>query len=343
MPGNFSAHTSLYSSTSSFNVTLVILYATIVLVGLAGNSFVVTIVFKTRSMFTSTNILLANVAVADIVSLLWCPIPLIAGLCNVRISSEKAHYLCKFFTSYSVTCLTVSVTYQSLVVLAVERYHAIVKPFNTALMLTNDRMFYAILAIWIMAILCSLPGFIFSEYDEKLGRCLDPWTLEKAGTFRWIAIIYLSASVLFSGALFYCYLQILRGIFVNKTVCSSEVASMRQSNLKEKRRLALISLTVTVAYHLCYLPFLMFELYIAFQSQQRILENYEELYKVYRVVGFIMYVNSMLNPFIYGFQSSNYRNNFKRLFFRGSTTIDISLTSPNSRKNPPSTVFSAET
>lgn len=188
MPGNFSAHTSLYSSASSFNVTLVILYATIVLVGLAGNSFVVTIVFKTRSMFTSTNILLANVAVADIVSLLWCSIPLIAGLCNVRISSEKAHYLCKFFTSYSVTCLTVSVTYQSLVVLAVERYHAIVKPFNSALMLTNDRMFYAILAIWIMAILCSLPGFIFSEYDEKLGRCLDPWTLEKAGTFRWIAI-----------------------------------------------------------------------------------------------------------------------------------------------------------
>ncbi|XP_022790524.1 somatostatin receptor type 5-like [Stylophora pistillata] len=341
MPGNFSAHTSLYSSASSFNVTLVVLYVTIVLVGLIGNSLVVAIVFKTRSMFTSTNILLANVAVADIVSLLWCPIPLIAGLCKVRISPETAHYLCKFFTSYSVTGLTVSVTYQSLVVLAVERYHAIVKPFSNTLMLTNHRMFCALLAIWIVAIICSLPGFIFSEYDEKLGRCLDPWTLEKAGTLRWIAITTLTASVFFFGALFYCYFQILRGIFVNKTVCSTEVASMRQSNLKDKRRLAIISLTVTVAYHLCYLPFLIFELYITFQSQLKILENYEELYKVYRIVGFIMYVNSMLNPFVYGFQSSNYRNNFRRLFFRGSPRVDVRMTS-NFGQNPPSTVFSAE-
>ena len=38
-----------------------------------------------------------------------------------------------------------------------------------------------------------------------------------------------------------------------------------QSNVMEKRKLALISFTVAVSYHLCYLPFLVFELYIAFQ------------------------------------------------------------------------------
>ena len=322
---NVSVNTSLYNSLSPFNVALVVLYSIIVVVGLAGNSLVIAIVCKTRSMFTPTNILLANVAAADLISLLWCPIPLVIGLSGIHVSGESADYICKFFTGYSVTCLTVSVTYLSLMVLAVERFHAIVKPFNSALALTNNRMRYVIGFIWMTAVAFSMPGFIFSEYDEQLGRCLDPWTLEKAGSVKWLYVMSLVSSLSFSGCLFYCYFQILKGIFINRTVCSAEIVSSRQSNEKEKRKLALISFTVTVAYYLCYLPFLVFELYVAFQPYQAILDNYEDLYKVYRIVGFVMYVNSCLNPFFYGFQSSNYRKNFIRLFIR-KTTIDNNST-----------------
>ena len=311
---NISVNTSLYNSLSPFNVALVVLYSIIVFIGLVGNSLVIAIVCKTRSMFTPTNILLANVAAADIISLLWCPIPLVIGLSGTNIYGETADYICRFFTRYLVTCVTVPVTYLSLMVLAVERFHALVKPFNSAFALTNNRMAFVIAFIWIMAASLSLPGFIYSEYDEQLGRCLDPWTLEKAGSVPWLFVMQLGLSFPFSCCLFYCYFQILKGIFINRTVCSAETASSRQSNEKEKRKLALISFTVTVAYHLCYLPFLVFELYIAFQPYQAILDDYEKLYKVYRVVGFVMYVNSSLNPFFYGFQSSNYRKNFIRLF-----------------------------
>ena len=324
---NISVNTSLYNSLSPFNVTLVVLYSIIVVVGITGNSLIIAIVCKTRSMFTPTNILLANVAMADIISLLWCPIPLVIGLSDIHVSGKTADYICKFFTGYSVTCLTVSVTYLSLMVLAVERFHAIVKPFNSTLVLTNNRMLYVIGVIWITAVVLSLPGFIFSEYDEQLGRCLDPWTLEKAGSVKWLYVLSLVASFSFSGCLFYCYFQILKGIFINRTVCSAETVSSRQSNAKEKRKLALISFTVTVAYYLCYLPFLLFEFYIAFQPYQTILDNYSTLYKAYRVVGFVMYVNSCLNPFFYGFQSSNYRKNFIRIFTRKTKLDDNSMAS----------------
>lgn len=81
----------------------------------------------------------------------------------------------------------------------------IVKLFNSVLMLINDCMFYVILVIWIMVIFCFLFGFIFSEYDEKFGRCLDFWIFEKVGMFRWIVILYFFVFVLFFGVLFYCY------------------------------------------------------------------------------------------------------------------------------------------
>ena len=83
-------------------------------------------------------------------------------------------------------------------VLAVERFHAIVKPFNSALALTNNRMGHVIGFIWIMAAALSLPGFIYSEYDEQLGRCLDPWTLEKAGSVQWLFVMQLGLSFPFS-------------------------------------------------------------------------------------------------------------------------------------------------
>lgn len=158
---------SFYDSASSFNVILAILYSLIVVIGLVGNCFVITIVGKTRSMITPTNILLVNVAFADIISLIWCPIPLAINLSGKHVSGRAADLICKFFTGYAATCVTVLVTYQSLVVLALERYYAIVKPFKQPLVASNKSMYYVVGTIWVMAIMFSLPGFIFSEYDEQ--------------------------------------------------------------------------------------------------------------------------------------------------------------------------------
>ena len=316
---------NFYHSASSFNVTLAILYSLIVVVGLLGNCLVITIVRKTRSMITPTNILLVNVAFADIISLIWCPIPLAINLSGKHVSGRAADLICKFFTGYAATCVTVSVTYQSLVVLALERYYAIVKPFKQPLVASNKSMYYVVGTIWVIAITFSLPGFIFSEYDGQSRRCLDPWSLEMACKMKWLSVLTAVFSALFSGCVFFCYFQILKGIFINRTVCSAETASSLHDTMKEKQKLAITSLTVTLTYYLCYVPFLTFEIYISFQSYETILENYEVLYKAYRIVGFIMYVNSCLNPFFYGFQSSSYRRHFKRIFLKIQPIDEISM------------------
>ena len=312
---------TVYTSNSPFNIALVVLYSLIVFVGLVGNGLVIIIVYKSRSMFSTTNILLANVAAADLVSLAWCPIPLAVNLSGKHASGKIADFICKFFTGYSVTCVTVGVTYLSLVVLALERYYAIVKPFKPAFVPSKQRMYFVINGIWVAAITFSLPGFILSEYDEESARCLDPWTLERANRQKWFLVLSAVSSAFFSSCLFFCYFQIWKGIYVDRTVCSVETATLRFASMREKKKLVMISLTVTVAYYLCYLPFLTFEIYIAFEPYQSILKNYEVLYKVYRILGFIMYVNSCLNPFFYAFQSSNYRLNFRRIFMPTSTLM----------------------
>ena len=94
--------------------------------------------------------------------------------------------------------------------LAVERFHATVKPFNSTLALTNSRMWCVTGFIWTLpGFICDWYGFIYSEYDEQLERCLDPWTLEKASSVQWLFVMQLVLYFPFSCSLFYCYFQIM--------------------------------------------------------------------------------------------------------------------------------------
>lgn len=116
---NISINTRLYNTLPPFNVALVVFCSIIVVVGLAGNSIVIAIVCKTRSMSVPgrTSCLRTLRRQTDIISLMCCPIPLVTGLSGTNISGENADYIyvhmCKFSTGYSVNCVTVQVTYLS--------------------------------------------------------------------------------------------------------------------------------------------------------------------------------------------------------------------------------------
>lgn len=163
----------------------------------------------------------------------------------------------------------------------------------------------------------TLSGFIYSEYDEQLERCLDPWTLEKASSVQWLFVMQLVLSFPFSCSLFYCYFQITaeRNIHQQNHLFSRNcIFNAVECNGKAKTCLDFL-------YCRSFLPLMLSAIFgvwtlHCFSTYQAILDNYEYFYKVYRVVGFIMYANSCFNPFLYGFQSSNYRKNFIRLFTR---------------------------
>ena len=58
---------------TSKDIAFATLYSFIVFFGIVGNGIVIAIVRKTPSMHTTTNYLLVNLAVADLLSLIFCP------------------------------------------------------------------------------------------------------------------------------------------------------------------------------------------------------------------------------------------------------------------------------
>ena len=324
---NASEVSRFYVASTPFNIAMVALYGAVILVGLTGNLMLIAILWRKRTMRTTTSLLLANVAAADVISLLLCPIPYAVSLTNLHPTGLLGDYICKIFTGYTTTCVTVSVTYITLVVLAVERYHAIVKPLSGRFRLTRKNAGRAIGIIWVCSIAFSVVPFLKSSYDEEFTRCLDPWTLERSQMSRTLFIVSTSLPGMSTVLFCYCYVRIVVTLYRETPVRSGQVFGNRV-DLLTKRRIAKILVSVTAAFYICYLPFLIFELVVSYVELQDLMDNYGTFYIVYRIVVFIMYVNSCLNPFFYGFQSSNYRENLKQILRCGGKSKNLVRTPP---------------
>ena len=102
--------------------------------GFIGNVLVIQIVHKTREMQTPTNYPLANMAVTVML------LPLYNFVVEYQLGSVNNNFekfTCKSFALVEI-CIIVSST--TLTLIAVERYHALLKPFRAELRLSDDNV-----------------------------------------------------------------------------------------------------------------------------------------------------------------------------------------------------------
>lgn len=207
------------------DIAFAALYSFIVLFGIVGNGVVIAIVRKTPSMHTRTNYLLLNLAVADLLSMIFCPGFYDFALHNVKLRQTLGDFVCKAFAGNAVLSVTVLESIFTLTVIAVERYFSLVKPFNTSarVRLKKENVGYAIATTWILASIICLPGFLSNNYDEHATEypCNRPWTLNKLVpskktyiiTFCFLCLITPTFVILF------CYFSILYGVHYKRNIC----------------------------------------------------------------------------------------------------------------------------
>jgi len=78
-------------------------------------------------------------------------------------------FVCKFLALVEISIMLSSI---NLTVLAVERYHAILKPFRTGLRLREENVKLAIACIWIASVIISFPEFILKDWSDTYALCI---------------------------------------------------------------------------------------------------------------------------------------------------------------------------
>ena len=267
-------------------------------------------------MHTTTNYLLINQAVADIITLLWSPAVYAIALAKIHPSGLAGDTLCKFFTGNEIVDVGTSVSIVNLTFLAIERYNALIKPFKYRVRLTMENIPYAVAVMWTLAILVCVTDFIQFKYDESKESCVGPWGLDMDVSMAvfalcMVVVFLLNPCLIVS----FCYCQIVHGLFFNNTVCAR--AYTNEQDKLSKQKLAKLFVTITVAFFTCHIPFAVFMIYVSSRkiSDPTRVEEFS-IFVTFQALAFLSLTNSCINPIFYAFQSSNYRRGFKRIFYK---------------------------
>ena len=261
-----------------------------ILIGLLGNTLVITAVRKNRNMRSTTNILLAFVAVADFISLV-CFIPFAVLLSFKLPRGIFGAVLCWIFATCNVASVTVVVSITTLTLLAIERYHALLKPMRSRLRLNNINVYYWICGISLYAIALIAPFFFFTKYDEPRRTC--SYVFGQNGRRIYFSLFGFGVALALV-IICFCYWRIIKGFyFGNNKVCVNE-------EVQHKRKVVKLLLLVTLAFIVCFTPR---AVYFLFYTHDRGL--------FHQISLFLLHCNSAINPVILGFQSKNYRREFK--------------------------------
>ena len=287
-------------------------YCLIFVVSLLGNSFIAIIVYKTHTLRKPINFFIVNMAMSDLLNPIfhfsWRLTSLHAG--SWLISGSLGQALCKLVPFLPDVSFVVSI--QSLLLIAVDRFGAVVFPLRSPLISSKLCLFF-ILATWIIAMavhspflvaykLAAYPGKLlcFMRWNEAFGESfsLKNYLLALCVVFLYIPIVMLT--ILYSIIVIKLKLQRRPG---------EQSTNAEQQRAKRNKNVLKMAIAILSGFVLCWVP-----LSIAFLLSNFARDSLPCGFFIYWNISWFMAVsNCAINPCICFVFSSNYRIALKRL------------------------------
>ncbi|CAD5228130.1 unnamed protein product [Bursaphelenchus okinawaensis] len=330
--------------TSTSKLIIAVLFVTVGLCGLLGNLITAFVIYLTPSLHSTTNYLLANLAISDFL-LICVGVPY--DLYYLMFSSNSVMFegYCQL-TSTTISWFTFS-SILTIMAISFERLIGICYPLNLKIYFHPLLTVYLILAVWIVAFLPSVfIGLQFKpvvsdfcgnklQINELVGQCdYVGWSwLRTDYIFELMMVLTFVVPVMF---IFICYVKILKTLNAVNTmsrdisVHKASIASRRDSDSafggqlpfncrasggfksqKAQRSVIRMLATVTALFFLSYLPYHIERLMAHYWRTECTMCAY-----LYPIAGILQYVSAAVNPLIYNLMSHRFRKAFKDFCIR---------------------------
>ena len=309
---SFSIYSSLINP-EALKVGATVAYSLILVVSLVGNSLIVLIVYKTPTLRKPINMLIANMAMSDLLyPIFFFPVRLAEAHVGSWLGGTLGQALCKIHTFLSDVSSSVSI--QSLVLITVDRFVAVVIPLRSPL-ITRKLCPFFIVAAWIVAMAVLSPylvAFKLVKYTEQL-MCQRLW--QEAFGGNTYANYALAVAIVFFYIPF-VLVVILYSIIIIKLKMQAppgeQSAQAEEQRTRRNRNVLKMATAIVVAFFICWIPFSCNWIIVSFSAPDSLIFS-SSFYLYYIVTLFMAYANCAINPIICLILSSNYRQALKRL------------------------------
>lgn len=302
-------------------------YCVIIVVSLTGNILIGSIVFKVKSMRRTINYLIVNMAMSDIILPIFA-VPRILTRLYLGYWLIDGHFgsaLCKLV--YFLQDVSNAVSIQSLVLIAVDRFGAVVFPLRRPVV-SAKLCPYFILSTWIVAMALHSPYFFARklDYSEGLLRCALQWEEafgESSSEASYYVAMFLLLAVIPFALMSILYSIIILNLRAQKIPGGESVrAEELEKRMKRDRSVLQMVLAIVMGFALCWAPVNIFA-FLNFFVWHKPPKPSCSIQHFAFFARFMAYANCAINPCICFIFSGNYREGLKSLFGCCSPKCDI--------------------
>jgi len=284
----------------------------IFILSIVGNSLIIVIIHREKELRSTTNYLIANMSVSDLMaSIFFMPIVILEiynGHRTWPIDGFIGSALCKMV--YFIHDVSVAVSVESLTFITIDRFCGVVYPHRKKPFVGRMRKLVAF--IWINSMLLHCP-FLYTfqltfRYDASYCEMIWPSNLDSELVNK---IYFLTLIVL----LFAMPLSIIVALqaliirkFYNQTLPRGLSGEARVRRHRRNLKVISMVLAVTVVFFACWSPIIVFSFITLFSNTPC------EKYKLFRfIASFIVESNKSWNFFIYFAFNNTYRRALARV------------------------------
>ncbi|KYN44385.1 Allatostatin-A receptor [Trachymyrmex septentrionalis] len=299
-------------------VVVPLFFGIIGILGLVGNLLVVVVVAANPGMRSTTNILIINLAVADLLFVMFC------------IPFTATDFVLPYWPFGNVWCkivqymiiVTAYASVYTLILMSLDRYLAVVHPIASMSWRTETHAIHAICILWVMILTMSIPAFvihgeihyIFQGQNLTACRILDQydWTSYQVPFFL---SSYVMPLVLICVFYMFMLARLWRGVRTSA------------ENRRGRRRVTRLVVIVVVVFAFCWCPI---QMILVLKS----LDMYPlttATIMVQIVSHILAYTNSCINPFLYAFLSDHFRKAFRKIIYCRPTANSDNQMGPATR------------
>ncbi|XP_050720763.1 RYamide receptor-like [Eriocheir sinensis] len=297
--------------TPGFDSAVYILYITVLVIAVLGNSVVVYVVCSSEKMRTVTNYFIANLAIGDLFMAILCvPFSFISTL------------ILKYWPFGGTLCVAVNylqavsvfVSAYTLVAISLDRYLAIIYPLRPRMTRCQAKVIIA--AVWILSLATTLPVAVYSRlltppinFYSLMDRevCTEDWGSEPSDNESRVAYsvaLMLLQYFLPLTVLVFTYSRIAMVVWGKRTL--GETPARVDRIARSKRKTVKMMAACVVAYTLAWLPL---NLYIVLADVPGLLDLLPDTTHVllFFTVHCLAMSHTCYNPIIYFWMNGQFR------------------------------------
>lgn len=307
--------------TKAEDITLKFLYVFVSLAAIVGNSAVCYIIIKYKKIQNTVNLLLLNLAFADIITALGVYPYLFLDLSKTNIRGKSANLLCGlsqglilFFSASFVNLLTLSV-------LSLSRYTLINHPTKRKWRIRKSSVKWLSIATWLISFSMLIPNGVSFRYNPDDNICWRHWSTGIVPVLYFISTVIVGMVIpLFT--LTFTYVSTIYTLWFKPSTRRLSRSNSQTTVGSSRKRISVLLGLLILAFLICWLPFgIYWFLSVALNYFPKTVEGQIRMTRIVRYTVLVALLNTSLDPIVYAYSNRQIKDGARRIVRRATINM----------------------